>query len=55
MFIRSLDEKEFENEEFAKMTGGTVDLHYDNTEQGTPYGFAQNLRTYFPSFRTEIS
>jgi type I restriction enzyme M protein len=34
MFIRSLDEKEFENEEFANMTGETADLIFPQSEIG---------------------
>ena len=32
MFIRSLDEKELENEEFANMTGETADLIFPQSE-----------------------
>ena len=34
MFIRSLDEKELENEEFANMTGETADLIFPQSEIG---------------------
>nr|WP_024858950.1 type I restriction-modification system subunit M N-terminal domain-containing protein [Ruminococcus albus] len=34
MFIRSLDEKELENEEFANMTGDTADLIFPQSEIG---------------------
>ena len=34
MFIRSLDEKELENEEFANMTGDTADLIFPQLEIG---------------------
>ena len=34
MFIRSLDEKELENEEFANMTGDTTDLIFPQSEIG---------------------
>ena len=34
MFIRSLDEKELENEEFANMTGESVDMIFPQSESG---------------------
>lgn len=34
MFIRSLDEKELENEKFANMTGDTADLLFPQSEIG---------------------
>ena len=44
MFIRSLDEKELEKEEFANMTGNTDELIFPQSKIG------QAIRPYFVNF-----